>query len=47
MKFWKWLARICSVLFIALLVVAWFANGHRAVPDAPQQNEPPPAPVFH
>ena len=46
MKFWKWLARICSVLFIALLVIAWFAEGRHAAPEAALQNDTPPAPVF-
>jgi hypothetical protein len=45
MKFWKWLARICSVLFVALLVVAWLAFGHRAPTDL-TPDEPPPAPIF-
>jgi hypothetical protein len=47
MKFWKWLARVCTALFIALLVFSWLANGHRAAPDAAPQNDTPPAPVFH
>jgi hypothetical protein len=46
MKFWKWLARICSALFIALLVFSWLAHGQRGGPDAASQSEPPPAPVF-
>ena len=46
MKFWKWLARICTALFIAMLVLAWLTNGHGTAPDNTQQNEPPPAPVF-
>jgi hypothetical protein len=47
MKFWKWLSRICSVLFIALLVIAWFAEGRHGAPGAAPQNDTPAAPVFH
>jgi hypothetical protein len=46
MKFWKWLARVCTALFIALLVFSWLANRHPAAPDASLQNDTPPAPVF-
>jgi hypothetical protein len=46
MKFWKWLARICTALFIALLVFSWLANGRRAAPDLKLPDDTPPAPVF-
>ena len=46
MKFWKWLARICTALFIAVLLVAWFAKGQYGSTDTSLPNEPPPAPVF-
>ena len=46
MKFWKWLARICTALCIALLVFAWLAIGRRAAPDLKVPDDTPRAPVF-
>lgn len=46
MKFWKWLARICTAVFIAVLALAWIVNGSTATKGSTQQNEPPPVPVF-
>lgn len=46
MKFWKWLARLCTVGFVLLLVVSWIANGHPSDPSGQRLDEPPPAPKF-
>lgn len=44
MKFWKWLAWICTVGYLLLLAVSWFANGHHSTQAPELQDEPPPAP---
>ena len=46
MKFWKWLAWICTAVFLALLVISLLAGLHRTAQPSDQLNDPPPAPVF-
>lgn len=48
MKFWQWLARLCTAVFLLLLLGSWLANGHHSSTASPElQDEPPPAPKFH
>jgi hypothetical protein len=46
MNFWKALAWICTVGFLAILMVSWIANHHHAQAQQDPGNEPPPAPIF-
>ena len=46
MKFWRWIAWICTVGFLLMLVFARLMHGQPEVPSPSQLNEPPPAPLF-
>lgn len=47
MKFWKLLAWSCTVGFLLVLAMSWFANDHHSAAPPDVKNEPPPAPRFH
>lgn len=46
MKYWKWLAWLCTALFLVLLIFSWVAQHNTDKPALEQPNDPPPAPVF-
>jgi hypothetical protein len=47
MKFWTWLARLCSAAFLALVVFNWLVHPGHPVDTDDTKSGPPAAPIFH
>ncbi len=46
MKFWTWLRWAASLLFVAVVLTAWFAADKPQTQPGGTAQEPPPAPTF-